>query len=334
MDESTLGVHEIELVIQTRPGLGDSGGVAHHAGSARNLGQITTRYNSWWPGVDAYLERSWTPVNEMNGALGLKASNGFVNIFGNHVTTIKQTAGHIFALTRIALYQLVSWVKAGIWDFCDGELLMISLLSWDDWGVSNEREMDTRVWDQIGLNIQEIDIELTINIIKAPRCRNWRCDLADKAIEGGVSRALNVQIIRADVIDGFVINYADTVGVLQGGMSGKDSVVWLNNGGWNTWSGVDCKFKLGLFPIILRQTFHNQRGKTRASAATEAVENEKSLKTCALFNLYEMINETKRGYLYFTRFFIIICGDMGVCVWGGGWGVGDVCVCGGECLLP
>ena len=56
VDEGALSVHQVELVIQTSPGLGDGSGVGQHAHSARNLGQVTTRHDSRWLIVDTNLE--------------------------------------------------------------------------------------------------------------------------------------------------------------------------------------------------------------------------------------------------------------------------------------
>merc|ERR1712121_319838 len=62
VDEGTFGVHKIELVIKTGPGLGDGSGVGQHAHGTLDLGQITSRHNSWWLVVDTDLETSWAPV--------------------------------------------------------------------------------------------------------------------------------------------------------------------------------------------------------------------------------------------------------------------------------
>jgi hypothetical protein len=43
MDEGSLGVHEVELVVEPGPGLGDGGGVGEHADSTLNLRQVTAR---------------------------------------------------------------------------------------------------------------------------------------------------------------------------------------------------------------------------------------------------------------------------------------------------
>ena len=46
MNEGALGVHQIELVVQSRPGLGDGGGVGEHADRALHLRQIASGHNS------------------------------------------------------------------------------------------------------------------------------------------------------------------------------------------------------------------------------------------------------------------------------------------------
>ena len=56
VDEGTLGVHEIELVVKTSPGFGNGGGVAQHAHGTLDLGQITAWDDGWWLVIDTDLE--------------------------------------------------------------------------------------------------------------------------------------------------------------------------------------------------------------------------------------------------------------------------------------
>merc|ERR1712155_431685 len=62
VDEGSLGVHQVELVVQPGPGLGDGRGVGEHADGTGCLCEIATRNNSWGLVVDANLEASGTPV--------------------------------------------------------------------------------------------------------------------------------------------------------------------------------------------------------------------------------------------------------------------------------
>merc|ERR1712176_12067 len=65
MYESTLGVHQVELVIDAREHLGDCGGVADHTARTHDLSQVTTRDNRWWLIIDSALEASGAPIDEL-----------------------------------------------------------------------------------------------------------------------------------------------------------------------------------------------------------------------------------------------------------------------------
>merc|ERR1711959_359683 len=80
VNKGTLGVHEVELVVKTSPGLGNGGGVAKHAHSALDLGEVTTWNNSWWLPINTDLEASWAPVDELDGALGIDGGDRGVDI--------------------------------------------------------------------------------------------------------------------------------------------------------------------------------------------------------------------------------------------------------------
>lgn len=55
VDEGALGVHQIKLMIKTRPGLGNSGRVGKHADRSGYFGKVTTRNNRRGLIVDANL---------------------------------------------------------------------------------------------------------------------------------------------------------------------------------------------------------------------------------------------------------------------------------------
>merc|ERR1712136_262325 len=162
MDESSLGVHKIEFMIKTSPSFSNSCCVAQHAQSSLYFSKIATRYNSWWLVVDSDLETSWAPIDELNGSLGLDGCNSGVDILGDNITTVRHAASHVFSVTWITFNHLVGWLETSVGDLGNGELLMVSLLSRDDWGVGGQWEMDTWVWDQVSLELSQIDVQSTI----------------------------------------------------------------------------------------------------------------------------------------------------------------------------
>ena len=204
-------------MIKTSPGLGDGGGVAQHAHGTLDLGQITTGYNGWWLVVDTDLETSWTPVDELNGSLRLDGSNGRVDVLWHDVTSVQHTAGHVLAVTWVTFHHLVGWLEASVGDLGNRELFVVGLLGGDYWGVGGQREVDTWVGYQVGLELSQVDVEGTV---ESQRSSDGADDLTDQPVQVGVGWSLDVQVPSADVVDGFVVNHESTIGVLQGGMGG------------------------------------------------------------------------------------------------------------------
>ena len=102
-------------------------------------------------GLKTNLEASWAPVHKLDSSLRLDCCYGCIHIFGHHVTTEQQTAGHVLAVTWVTFYHLIGWLKAGIGDFSNTQLLMIGFLSRDHWSIGGQRKVNTWVWHQVGL---------------------------------------------------------------------------------------------------------------------------------------------------------------------------------------
>merc|ERR1719198_2395354 len=128
VNESALGVHKVELVVDTGEDLSDGRGVANHAHGAHNLREITARNNSWWLVVDAALESSRAPVNELDGTLGLDGRDGGVDVLWHDITAVHEAASHVLAVTWVALHVHSSRLEHRHSDLRDGQLLVVGLL--------------------------------------------------------------------------------------------------------------------------------------------------------------------------------------------------------------
>ena len=174
------------------------------------------------------LESSRTPVHKLNGSFGLDGSDGGVHVFRDDVTTVQHTAGHVLAVTRITLHHLVGRLEAGVGDLCHRQLLVVRLLSRDDWGVGSQGEVDTGVGHQVGLELCQIYVESTIEA-------EGGCDgghnLTNQTVQVGVGGTFDVQVTTTDVVDGLVVDHEGTVRVLQGGVGRQDGIVGLDHGG-------------------------------------------------------------------------------------------------------
>merc|ERR1719247_3476686 len=71
MNECTLAVHEIELVVDAGEHLGDSSRVGNHAARAHDLRQVTPWNDRRRLIIDSTFKASRRPVHKLNGTLGL-----------------------------------------------------------------------------------------------------------------------------------------------------------------------------------------------------------------------------------------------------------------------
>jgi len=182
----------------------------------------------------------------------------------------------------------VTWVTLGhhggglegaVGDLGNGELLVVGLLSGDDWGVGGEHEMDTWVWDQVGLELSHINVEGTI---ESEGGSEGGDNLRDESVQVSVGGSLNIEVSSADIVDGLVVEHDGDIGMLKEGVSGQNGVVWLDNGGGDLWGWVDGESELGLLAVIDGKSLEEERSKTGSSATTDGVEDKESLETSAL----------------------------------------------------
>ena len=130
--------------------------------SSVDLGQVSVGNKLWRLEADTNLESSWAPVDELDSLLCLETGNGCVNLLGNNVSTVQKTCCHVLSIARIALNHLVVWLKAGVGDLLYGVGLMGSLCGGDDRRVGNQREMNSWVWHQVGLELVQVNVQRTV----------------------------------------------------------------------------------------------------------------------------------------------------------------------------
>jgi len=135
------------------------GQAQRHLHSTIDLRKITVRHHLWWLIADTDLESSRAPVNELDCTLGLEGGDSGVCVLRNDISAVEQARSHVFAVAGITFDHLAVWLEAGHRDFLGGICLVGSLSGRDNGSVRNQGEVDARIWDEIGLELVEINIE-------------------------------------------------------------------------------------------------------------------------------------------------------------------------------
>ena len=266
-------------MVEAGPGLGDGGGVGQHADGPLHLGQVPARHHGRRLVVDAHLESGGAPVHELDGALGLDGGDGGVHVLGHDVSAVEHAAGHVLPVPRVALHHLVGRLEAGVGDLSDAKLLMVCFLGGDDGRVGDEGEVDSRIGDEVGLELRQVDVQ---GSVESQRGRDGGDDLSDQAVQVGVGGALDVEVPPADVVDGLVVHHEGAVRVLQRGVRGQDGVVRLHHGAGDLGRWVDGELQLGLLAVVDGEALHQEGREPGPGAAAEGVEDEEALQARAL----------------------------------------------------
>jgi len=279
VDEGTLGVHEIELVVDSGEYFSDGGGVGEHADGTLHLGKITSWHDGGGLVVDTAFESSGAPVDELDSALGLDHSHGGVDILGHNITTVHKAASHVLAVTGVALGHHVGGLEDSAGDFSHSKLFMVCLLSRDHGCIRAQHEVDARVGHQVGLELSDIDVQGTI---EAERGSEGGDDLGNQSVQIGVGRSFDVQRASADVVDGFIVQHEGDIGMFKERVSGEHRVVGFNHSGGDLGRGVDAEIELALLSVVHGESFKKEGAKTRSCTSTNRVEDEETLQTSAL----------------------------------------------------
>jgi hypothetical protein len=118
-----------------------------------------------------------TPGDQLDRLLGLDRRNG--------IAAVQQSARHVLAMTRVALHRHVGGFEQGVGDLRDGQLLVVRLLGADHRRMRADREVDTRLGHQVGLELGEVDVQGTI---EPQRSSQRRDDLEDETVQVRVGR--------------------------------------------------------------------------------------------------------------------------------------------------
>jgi hypothetical protein len=130
--------------------------------------------------------------------------------------------------------------------------------------------VDTRVRDQVGLELVQIDVERTV---EAQRRGDRADNLGNQAVQVLITGARNVKVATADVVDGLVVDEESAVGVFDRAVGGQNGVVWLDDGGRHTRCRVNGKLELALLAVLGGETLKQEGAEARAGATAEGVED-------------------------------------------------------------
>ena len=79
--------------------------------------------------------------------------------------------------------------------------------------------MDSWIWDQVGLEFSNINVQGTIESEGGSQRGD---NLSDESVQVGVGWSFDIEVSSADIVDGFVIEHNSNISVFQERVGGED----------------------------------------------------------------------------------------------------------------
>jgi hypothetical protein len=177
--------------------------------------------------TDGGLDVVGDPFNEVRLILVLDVQHLFVDFFGGHATTEHGGSGEVTTVTRIRSTHHVLGVEHLLSEFRDSEGTVLLRTTRSEGSETNHEEVETREGDQVDGEFAEVRVELTRETETTSDTRHGG---RDEVVEVTISGGSEFEGTEADIIEGFVVNDHDLIGVFDKLMDRESGVVGFDDG--------------------------------------------------------------------------------------------------------
>ena len=219
MEEGLSSEHGGELLSDTFEHLLDGGGVSEESDShLESLGGDIAN-----GGFDVV----GNPLNEVRRVLVLDVEHLLVNLLGGHTSSEEGGGSEVSSVSRVGSAHHVLGIEHLLGELGDGKSSVLLGASGGEGGESSHEEMESGEGDEVDGNLSEVGVKLSGESEAASDTGDSGGNEMVKITVGGGGE---LEGSEADIVEGFVINAHDLIGVLNELMDGEGGVVRLNDG--------------------------------------------------------------------------------------------------------
>merc|ERR1712159_88759 len=270
VEESLAPEHSSELLGHALEHLLDGGGVANEGGT--HLQALR------WDVTHGRFDVIGDPLDKVGRVLVLHIDHLLINLLGRHASSEHARGGQVATVARIGSTHHVLGIEhlLGQLGHSQGTVLLRSTARQGD--EAKHEEVQTRERNHVHSKFAQVRVQLTRETQAA--CGTGHGG-RDKVVQVTVRRGGELKGAEADIVQSFVVQYHDFVGVLHKLVHRKSGVVGLNNGvrhlgGWEHGEGKHDPVGVFLADLGDQQSTH-----AGASSTTHGVGDLEALEAIA-----------------------------------------------------
>jgi hypothetical protein len=169
-----------------------------------------------------------------------------------------------------------------------------------EWSETNHEEMKSWEWNKVDSEFSEIRVKLTWETDGAS---NTRHSDRDEMVKITIGWGGEFKSSETDIIEGFVINNLDLIGVFNELMDGEGGVIWFDNGVRDFWGWEDGESFHNSIGVFFSDFGDKECTHTRTSTTTERVGDLETLEAIATFGFFS--NDIEDGVNEFSTFGVV-----------------------------
>jgi len=274
VEEGLSSEHRGELLSDALEHILDGGGVAKEGD--RHLQSL------WWDVAHGGLDVVRDPLNEVRAVLVLHVKHLLINLLRGHAASEHRGCGQVSTMTRIRCAHHVLSIEHLLGQLWHRKRTVLLRTSGRQWGESSHEEVETWEWDKVDCEFSEVGVQLTR---ESEAARDAGHGSGDEVVKVAVRWGGELQSSEADIIQSFVVNDHDFVGVFDELMDGESRIIWLNDGVGDLWRGEDGECAHHAVWVFLTDLGDQERSHTRPGSATKGVGDLESLKAVTALSL-------------------------------------------------
>merc|ERR1719458_2106630 len=275
VEECLAPEHSSELLGHALEHLLDGGGVANEGGThLQALG---------WDITHGRFDVIGDPLDKVGRVLVLHVDHLLINLLGRHAASEHAGSCQVATVTRIGSTHHVLRIEHLLGQLGHSQCTVLLGSTASQGHEAKHEEVQTRERDHVHSKFAQVRVQLTRETQAA--CGTGHGG-RDKVVQVTVRRGGELKRAEADIVQGFVVQYHNFVGVLNKLVHGKSGVVRLNNGvrhlgGWEHGEGKHNPVGVFLTDLGDKRSTH-----ARAGSATHGVGDLETLEAIARLRLF------------------------------------------------